>query len=178
MIEGTTYNSSIPGSIDVNQLEESFNKILTEINVYVASNDIETSHRISTKDTRICINKTNIRFVNRKHAKQAMYNKKKVAQLKKKYTFNANSNPFFTIKNLTRMNESLAYPGRKLKRNNLMIACSTRDCIVTIKINEPSSLKAIKTRHMNDLLEFPPNFDCEDEPFHDASSDISGQSKY
>ena len=51
MIEGTTYNSSIPGSIDVNQLEESFNKILTEINVYVASNDIETCHRISTKDS-------------------------------------------------------------------------------------------------------------------------------
>ena len=79
---------------------------------------------------------------------------------------------------LSRMNESLAYPGRKLKRNNLMSACSTRDCIVTIKINEPSSLKAIKIRHMNDLLELPPNFDCEDEPFHDASPDISGQSKY
>ena len=35
MIEGTTYNSSIPGSIDVNQLVESFNKILTEINLMI-----------------------------------------------------------------------------------------------------------------------------------------------
>ena len=75
--------SSIPDSIDVNQLEESFNKILTDINVYVASNDIEACHRISKKDTRIGIIKTNIRFVNRKHVKQALYNKNKVLQLKK-----------------------------------------------------------------------------------------------
>ena len=31
---------------------------------------------------------------------------------------------------------------------------------------------------MNNLLELFPNFDCEDEPFHDASPDISGQSIY
>ena len=42
------------------------------------------------------------------------------------------------------MNESIAYPGRKLKRNNLVVgACNTRDFVVTIKINEPSSSKAI-----------------------------------
>ena len=69
------------------------------------------------------------------------------------------------------MNESLAFQGRKLKRNNLVRACYTRDGIVTIKINERS--KAIKVHHMNDLLELFPGYDFEDEPFHDASPDVS-----
>ena len=74
------------------------------------------------------------------------------------------------------MNETLAYQQRKLKRNNLVNACYARDGIVTIKINECS--KAIKIHHMSDLLELFPNFDFEDEPFHDASPDVSGQSMY
>ena len=74
------------------------------------------------------------------------------------------------------MNETLAYQGRKLKCNNLVNACYTRDSIVTIKINERS--KAIKIHHMNDLLELFPNFEFEDESFHDASPDVSSQSMY
>ena len=168
--------SSIPDSVDVNQLEESVTEILTDINVNVASNDIEDCHRIGKKDTRIDSTKTIIRFVNRKHAKQALYNRKKLSQVKKKYTFNTNNNHFFISENLTRMNESLAYQGRKLKHNNLLNACYTRDGIVTIKINKSS--KAIKIHHMNDLLELFPDFDFEDELFHDASPDVSGQSMY
>ena len=78
--------------------------------------------------------------------------------------------------NLTRMNESLAFQGRKLKHNNVVSACYTRDGIFTIKINE--CLKAVKVHHMNDLLELFPDFDFEDEPFHDASPDASAQSSY
>ena len=37
--------SDIPCSVDVNQLEESVTEILTDINVNVASNDIEAFHR-------------------------------------------------------------------------------------------------------------------------------------
>ena len=47
---------------------------------------------------------------------------------------------------------------------------------VTVKINDHS--EAVKIHHMHDLLEFFPNFDFEDEPFHDASPDVSGQSMY
>ena len=115
--------SGIPGSVDVNQLEESVTEILTEININVASNDVEACHRIGKKDTRIGSTKTIICFVNRKHAKQALYNKKKLSKVKRKYTFNPNDNPFFISKNFTRMNESLAYQGRNLKRNNLVNAC-------------------------------------------------------
>ena len=78
--------------------------------------------------------------------------------------------------NLTKTNDSLAYQGRKLKRNNLVNSCYTRDDVVTIKINERS--KTIKIHHMNDLLELFPNFAFEDEPFHDASPDVSRQSIY
>ena len=74
------------------------------------------------------------------------------------------------------MNESLAYQGRKLKRNNLVNACYTRDGSVTFKINERS--KTIKIHHMHDFLELFFPFYFKDEPFHDASPDISGQSMY
>ena len=57
------------------------------------------------KITRIGSNKTVIRFVNRKHAKQALYDKKKHSQVKKKYKFNPNNNSFFISENLTRLNE-------------------------------------------------------------------------
>ena len=169
--------SGIPDSVDIiNQLEESVTEILTDSNVNVASNGIEACHRIGKKVTRIGSTKTIIRFINRKHAKQALYNKKKLSQVKKKYTFNPYNNPFFISENLTRMNESLACQGRKLKRSNLVNACYIRDGIVTFRINERSN--TIKIHHMNDLLELFPNFDFEDEPFRDASPDVSGQSMH
>ena len=106
--------SGIPDSVDVNQLENQSLKC-TDININVVSNDIEACHRIGKKDTRIGSTKTIICFVNRKHAKQALHNKKKHSRVKKKQTFNPNNNPFFISENSTRMNESLAYQERKLK---------------------------------------------------------------
>ena len=75
--------SGIPDSVDNNQLEDSVTEILTNINVNVKSNDVEACHRIGKKDSRIGSTKTIIRFVNRKHTKQALYNKKKLSQVKK-----------------------------------------------------------------------------------------------
>ena len=141
--------SGIPDSVDNNQLEESVTEIVTDINVNMASNNIEACHRICKKDSRISSTKTIVHFVNRKHTKQALYNKKFTKSKKKKHThtFNLNTNnPFFISENLTRMNESLAYQGRKLKRNSLVNACYTKDGIVTIKINERS--KAIKMTYL------------------------------
>ena len=142
--------SGIPDSVDNNQLEESVTEIVTDINVNMASNNIEACHRICKKDSRISSTKTIVHFVNRKHTKQALYNKKFTKSKKKHthtHTFNLNTNnPFFISENLTRMNESLAYQGRKLKRNSLVNACYTKDGIVTIKINERS--KAIKMTYL------------------------------
>ena len=93
-----TVISGIPDSVYVNQLEESVTEILTDINVNETSNDIQACHRISNKDTRIGGTKTIIHFLNRKHANQALYNKKKLSQVKKKYTCNPNNNLFFISK--------------------------------------------------------------------------------
>ena len=112
----------------------------------VTNNDIEAFHRISKKNNRINSTKIIIRFVNRKHAKKALFNKNKLSQNHKNYSLNTSNNPLFISENLTRMNGSLAYQGRKLKRNNLVNACYTRDGIVTIKISDRS--KAIKVYHM------------------------------
>ena len=49
----------------------------------MASNNIEACHGSGKKDSGIGSTKTVIRFVNRKHAKQALYNKKKHSQVKK-----------------------------------------------------------------------------------------------
>ena len=168
--------SVIPDSVDINELEESVTEILTDIDVNVTSNDIEACHRIGKKDKRINSTKTIIRFVNRKHAKKALFNKKRLNQNNKNYSFNTNNNAFFISENLTRMNESLAYQGRKLKRNNHVYACYSRDGVVTIKINEHS--KATKIHHMKDLLDLFPDFDFDDELFHDASPNVSAQSSY
>ena len=50
------------------------------------------------------------------------------------------------------------------------------DGIVTIKISDRS--KVIEVYHMNDLLDLFPDFDFDDEPFHDTSTDVSVQSTY
>ena len=103
--------------------------------------------------------------------------KNKLSQNHKNYSFNTNNNSLFISENLTRMHKSLAHQGRKLKRDNLANACYTRDGIVTIKISD--RYKAIKVYHMNDLLDLFPDFDFDDdEPFHDASPDVSAQSMY
>ena len=54
--------------------------------------------------------------------------------------------------------------------------CYSRDGVVTIKINEHS--KATKIYHLKDLLDLFPDFDFDDDLFHDASPNISAQSSY
>ena len=71
--------SGIPDSIDNNQLEESVTGVLTDININVASNYIDACHRIGKKGSRIGSTKTIICFVNRKHAKQTLYDTKKLS---------------------------------------------------------------------------------------------------
>ena len=94
----------------------------------------------------------------------------------KNYSFNTNNKPLFICENLTRINESLTYDGRKLKRNNLVNTCYAKDGIVTVKISDCS--KAIKVYHMNDLLDLFPDFNFDDEPFHYESPDVSAQFMY
>ena len=58
-----------------------------------------------------------------------------------------------------------------------MNASYTRYGIVTIKISD--RFKAIKVYQMNDLSDLFPDFDFDDDdPLHDASSNVSAHSMY
>ena len=73
-----------------------------------------------------------------------------------KYNF-SRKNKIFINENLTRANESIAFCGRKLKRNSKIHSCFTRDGIVFIKKTEKS--KAFKVHHMNVLYDAFREFD-------------------
>ena len=74
-------------------------------------------------------------------------------------------------KNLTLMNENIAFNGRKLKWSGLVHACFTTDGIAPIKNSETS--KSLKVFHMKNLRELFPDFnsDVDEDLFHDASQD-------
>ena len=125
--------------------------------------------------------KTIVRLVNRRYCKKALLNRKKLSNLDNtKYNF-SNSTKIFINENLTRMNESLAYEGRNLKRKGVISACYTRNGVVHVKKTEHS--KADKIRHINDLYELFPNhvtMEVEEDEFHDVSqvANESAQSSY
>ena len=106
------------------------------------------------------------------HTNKALFNKKKLSEKHKNYSFNTNNNPFFISENLTRMNKSLAYQGNL----NVTILWIQETALLLLKLSDHS--KAIKVYHMNDLLDLFPGFNFDDEPFHDTSPDASAHSVY
>ena len=112
-----------------------------------------------------------MRFLNRKHCKKALLNRRKLQNLdKEKHSFSQNTKVFIN-ENLTVMNENIAFNGRKLKRSGLVHACFTIDGIVRIKKSENS--KPLKVFHIKNLRELFPdfNFDVDEDLFHDPSQD-------
>ena len=97
-------------------------------------------------------------FLNKKHCKKALLNRRKLQNLdKEKHGFSQNTKVFIN-ENLTLMNENIAFNGRKLKWSGLVHACFTIDGIVGIKNSENS--KPLKVFH-----------EVDEGPFHDASQD-------
>ena len=151
-------------------LEETVTSVLSDIEVNVFPNDVEACHRIRKSDSNKS-NKTEVRFLNRKHCKKALLNRRKLQNLdKEKHSFSQNTKVFIN-ENLTVMNENIAFNCRKLKRSGLVRACFTIDGIVRIKKSENS--KPLKVFHMKNLHELFPdfNFDIDEGLFHDASQD-------
>ena len=88
-------------------------------------------------------------FLNRKHCKKALLNRRKLQNLdKEKHGFSQNTKVFIS-ENLTLMNENITFNGRKLKQSGLVYACFTIDGIVCIKKSENS--KSLKAFHMKNL---------------------------
>ena len=144
--------------------------MLYDIEVNVSTKDVEACHRIRKPDRNIS-KKTIVCFLNRKHCKKVLLNRRKLKHLdKEKHGFSQNTKVFIN-KNLTLMNENIAFSGRILKRSGLVQACFTIDGIVCIEKSENS--KALKAFYMKNLREVFPdfNYDVNEDLFHDASQD-------
>ena len=143
--------SGIPDDVADDDLEDAVTSIMEDVDVIVQNGDIEACHRIGKSDQKTSSKKTIVRFINRKYCKKALVNRKKLININSemKYNFSRN-NKIFINENLTRANESIAFCGRKLKRNSKIHSCFTRDGIVFIKKTEKS--KAFKVHHMNDFM--------------------------
>ena len=64
----------MPDSVKTEDLEESVTEVLSDIDVKVTTNDIEACHWVGKSDNKIGSTINIVRFVNRKNAKQALYN--------------------------------------------------------------------------------------------------------
>ena len=174
--------SGIPDDISDSDLEDTVTDLMKDVDVNIQRNDIEACHRIGKSDPRTASKKTIVRFVNRKHCKKALISRKKFATINTevKYNFSRN-NKIFINESLTNANESLAYCGRKLKREGEIYSCYTREGVVHIKKSEHE--RATKVHHMSKLHELFPQFvffdnDDDRDIFVDASPNVSGQSSY
>ena len=103
--------SGIPDSVKDNCLEKKIISVFTSVGIEVKSNDIEACHRIGKSQNSS--KKTIVRFSNRKFAKQALYNRKKLKSIDKSTL--GLTNDVFINKNLTPVDNRIAYNCRKLK---------------------------------------------------------------
>ena len=150
--------SGIPDDVADDDLEDVVTSIMEDVDVIVKNGDIEACHGIGKSDQKTSSKKTIVRFINRKYCKKPLVNRKKHININSemKYNFSRN-NKIFIHQNLTRANESIAFCGRKLKKNSKIHSCFTRDGIGFIKKTEKS--KAFKVHHMNVLYDAFPEFD-------------------
>ena len=82
--------TGIPESMLDNQLENTVSSILSDVGVRIQSEEIEAYHRFGKTDRKTKCKKTIIRFVNRKHCKKLLLNKKKLININNdKFNFNA-----------------------------------------------------------------------------------------
>ena len=82
--------TGIPESMLDNQLENTVSSILSDVGVRIQSEEIEAYHRFGKTDWKTKCKKTIIRFVNRKHCKKLLLNKKKLININNdKFNFNA-----------------------------------------------------------------------------------------
>ena len=87
--------SGTPEIIPDNQLENTVSSILSDIGVSMQSEEIEAYHLFGKTDRKTKSKKTIIRFVNIKHCKKPLLNKKKLSNINNgKFNFNAETKVF------------------------------------------------------------------------------------
>ena len=147
--------SGIPDSISNNELEDKVIEILSKVDVNVSKNDIEACHRMgkSKKSSK----RTIVRFVNRRYAKKALINRKKLITMDKSSL--GLSNDVFINENVRPQNGKIYFHCRQLKRIRKIENTYTRDGIVHIASPDIEGGKHVKIFHMNSLYDLFPDHD-------------------
>ena len=159
--------TGIPNSVSDQNLEKEVVDILKEINVVVSANDIEACHRMGPPKNES--KKTIVRFVNRKHAKKALINRKNLRNI------TAQKNVFIN-ENLTVRNNKIAYLSRKLKRSGHVEKAYTKDGITHVPNPDINRGKIIKIYHVKELFNLFPDYDFGEN--HSKDQNESMQSSY
>ena len=103
--------------------------------------------------------KTFVQFINRKHAKKAPINRKSLTNINKSSLSQSSSDNIFINKNLTSMNNKIAFHCRKLKRNGRTNKTYSRDEVMHIASSNIRDGKVIEILHTSVLLDIFPDFD-------------------
>ena len=109
--------TGIPDDVSDENLEEKVIHVLSEIQVNVSGSDIKACHRIGKSKNSSKKKTTIVQFINRKHAKKALINRKGLTNINKYSLSLSGSNNIFINKNVTPMNNKIAFHCKKLKRN-------------------------------------------------------------
>ena len=151
-------------------MENTVYLILSDIVVSIQSEEIEACHRFGKTDRKVKSKNTIICFVNRKHCKKALLNKKKLSNINNDQ-LNLNAEiKLFINENLTPMNESIAFNCSKLKRSNIIHTYYTRAGIVHIKQEESS--KPFKMFHISNIYKIFPDFVFVDDEKGDVNTSV------
>lgn len=165
--------SGIPDSIGHNELEDKVIEILSKVDVNVSNNDIEACHRMGKSKNNS--KKTIVRFVNRKFAKKALINRKKLITMDKSSL--GLSNDVFINENLTPENGKIYFHCRQLKRLRKVENTYTRDGIVHLASPNIEDGKLVKIFHLNSLYDLFPEYDFGKDA-KDEDLNVSVQSSY
>ena len=165
--------TGIPDSVEINDLEGKVIEVLSEIDVNVSTNDIEACHRIGK--TRNNSKKTIVRFMNRKNAKKALFNRRKLNDIDKRKL--GLSNNIFISENLSPQNNKISYHCRRLKRSGQIEKTYTRDGIINITSQNIKDGKPVKIYHLATLTDLFPDFDL-NEDAKEEDPNVSMQSSY
>ena len=149
--------TGIPDDVDDQKLEENVTEILNKIDVNVSSKDVEACHQIGK--SKSSSKTTTIRFVNRKHAKKALVNRKGLKNIDKTSIGLGKPHGIFINENLIPNNKKIAFHCRELKRNGRIDKIMSRDGIVQITSKNIENGKKVKVIHMNKLCDRFPDFD-------------------
>ena len=169
--------SGIPDSIDDNNLENTVISMISDTNVNIEENDIEVCHRFGKPDVKSKSKKIVVRFVNRKNCNKIFENKNKLKKLNNELAKSSNEKhnfregtKVFVNESLTPMNDFIAFNYRKLKREELIHSCCSRNGVLIIKMTNKS--RPAKIFHMENLLNLFSDFDFEaGEMYLDTSQD-------